>query len=182
MEEKIIGPYKVTDSKIVYENPWISVREDSVIRPGGKTGIFGVVTMVAGSSVLPLDDEGNVYLVKEFKYGITRESIEVISGAFDKNETPLACAKRELEEELGLRAEEWIDLGYVDPFTTVVNSPNHMFLAKGLKKYEAHPDDGEQLKLLKVSFEKALEMVLSGEITHSASCVTILKAARELGK
>lgn len=159
----------------MYENPWISVREDSVIKPGGSRGIFGVVTMLPGVTVVPVDGEGNVTLIREFKYAVGRETLEAISGGIDGDETPLEAAKRELREECGLEAEEWKDFGTIDPFTTVVNSPNHLFLARILKEGPSAPDAGELLRALKVPFAEAYRMVLRGEITHGASCVAILK-------
>ena len=105
------GPFKIIASREVYKNPWIRVREDKVVRPGGTRGIFGVVEMKAGSSVLALTDDNQVYLVKEYKYGIERYSVELASGALEDRESPRAAAKRELEEELGLKADTWINLG-----------------------------------------------------------------------
>lgn len=176
------GPYTFLATREVYRNPWIRVREDKVLRPGGKEGIFGVVEMVAGSSVLPVDNEGNVYLVSEYKYGIERESLEVMSGALASGETPLEAAQRELKEELGLTASQWDDLGCVDPFTTIVKSPNHLFLAQGLAQGSSSPDEGEELRTVKISLDEALARVMAGEITHAGSCVLILKAVRLLGK
>ncbi len=106
------GPWQVINTDIKYENPWISVREDKVIRPDGKQGIFGVVTMVAGSSVLPVDEKGNVFLTKEYHYGVERTTIEVVSGAIDEGESPLEAAKRELKEEVGLVATTWTAQGF----------------------------------------------------------------------
>jgi 8-oxo-dGTP pyrophosphatase MutT (NUDIX family) len=170
------NPFKLVSSKSVYKNRWISVREDSVIRPGGQNGLFGVIEMVAGSSVLPIDVDDNVLLVKEFKYAVGRESIEVISGGIDKGETPLDAAKRELREEVGVDAAQWTELGSVDPFTTIVSSPNHIFLAQGLSHFDAKPDEGEILERIAMPYQQALDMVMGGEITHAASCVLILKA------
>ena len=176
------GPYTVMSSRVAYKNPWIRVREDAVIRPGGTEGVFGVVEMVAGSSVLPIASDGSVYLVEEYKYGIGRSSLEVISGALDDCEAPVEAAKRELEEELGLTAKSWRDLGVVDPFTTVVHSPNYLFLAQELGTGRTNPDEGEEVHAVRMSFDEALRRVLTCEITHSASCVVILKAARLLGR
>lgn len=170
------NPFKLVSSKSVYKNRWISVREDNVVRPGGQNGIFGVIEMVAGSSILPIDVDNNVLLVKEFKYAVNRETIEVISGGIDKDETPLDAAKRELREEVGVDAADWTDLGSVDPFTTIVSSPNHIFLAQGLSHFDAKPDEGEVLERITMPYEQALKMVMDGEITHAASCVLILKA------
>jgi 8-oxo-dGTP pyrophosphatase MutT (NUDIX family) len=171
-----VNPFKLLTSTKIYKNPWISVREDKVIRPGGKEGIFGVVEIAPGSSVLPMDDDGNVFLVKEYKYGIQRATVEVISGGMDKDETPLMAAVRELREEVGVEAKEWIELGSIDPFTTIVSSPNYLFLAKGLDHSEPKPDEGETLEHIKIPFKQALSMVRNGKITHAASCVLILRA------
>jgi ADP-ribose pyrophosphatase len=130
----INGPWKIKSSREKYKNPWIRVREDQVIRPDGEDGIFGVVEMVAGISVLPLDDNGLVYLTKEFHYAIGQDSIEVVSGAIDKGESSLVAAKRELKEELGIEAKNWVDLGLLNPFTTVIKSPATMYLATKIKE------------------------------------------------
>lgn len=179
---KTNGPWKIKGSQVKYKNPWISVREDQVIRPDGKDGIFGVVEIVAGVSVLPLDDNGFVYLTKEFHYAIEQDSIEVVSGAIDKGETALEAAKRELKEELGAEAKEWIDLGMLNPFTTVVKSPATMYLAKGIVFSEAKPEGTEKIDMLKVKFDDAVKMVMESEITHGQSCVLILKASEYLRK
>lgn len=174
MENK--GPFQVLSSEQVYRNPWISVREDKVIRPGGNEGIFGVIEMQTGSTVLAIDEENMIYLVKEYKYGIEKDSMELMSGAIDEGESPLDAAKRELEEEIGIEAKEWVDFGLVNPFTTIVNSPNYMFLAMGITKSEQNLDEGEVLEIEKVPFSEAVNMVMKSEITHAASCVLILKA------
>jgi ADP-ribose pyrophosphatase len=175
------NPFAITDTREVYKNRWMTVREDRVIRPGGQPGIFGVVQMIAGASVLPVTERDTVWLVREYKYAIERPSLEVISGGVDGDELPVECARRELQEETGLIAAHWDDLGRLDPFTTVVNSPNHMFVARGLTVVAATPDPGEHLELVELAFSEAIELVMRGEITHGASCTTILKAARMCG-
>jgi 8-oxo-dGTP pyrophosphatase MutT (NUDIX family) len=179
---KTNGPWKIKDSKEKYNNPWIKVREDQVVRPDGKDGIFGIVEMVAGVSVLPLDDNEFVYLTKEFHYAIEQDSIEVVSGAIDNNENSLEAAKRELKEELGIEAEEWIELGLVNPFTTVVKSPATLYLSRNIRFSEANPEGTEKINILKVKFDDALKMVMESKITHGPSCVLILKAAKHLKK
>jgi ADP-ribose pyrophosphatase len=180
MMNKIKGPFEFLSRKTVYSNPWLEVYEDKVIRPGGREGYFGVVQMKAGSSVLAITDNNEAYLVKEYKYAIERESVELMSGALEENETPLDGARRELKEELGLEARDWIDLGVVDPFTTLISSPNYMFLALGITEGKRNPDEGEVLEVLKVPFAEVVDMVMRSEISHSASCVLILKAQQYL--
>lgn len=171
---KKYGPWLVTKSVLKYRNPWITVREEKVTKPGGKKGIFGIVKMVAGVSILPLDDKGFVYLTEAFHYAIGKKSIEVASGGIDKGEKPLVAAKRELKEELGIKAGEWIDLGTMDPFTTVVKSPAKLYLVR--KLVFGPPEDTEIIKVFKIKINKAVEMVMKSKITHGQSCVLILKA------
>lgn len=174
------GPFTITDSKEVYKNPWISVREDKIIHPNGKEGFFGIVEMVPGVSILALDEDNNVYLTEGFHYAHGVDSLETVSGAIDAGETPLEAAKRELQEEIGMVAEEWIDLGVVNPFTTVISSPATVFLAKGIRTEAGMKDEGELIITKKIPFDKAVEMVMDSTITHAQSCVLILKAARYL--
>src|SRR3954453_11171767 len=126
------GPWTIQESKPIYRNPFIEVVEDRVVRPDGQPGIYGTVAMTPGVAVLPVDEEGMSYLTREFRYAIGRESIEVAGGGIDEGESPLEAARREAREELGIEASEWINLGSIDPFTAVVHSPAHLFLARGL--------------------------------------------------
>ena len=174
------NPYRLVSTLEVYRNPWIRVREDRVLRADGGNGLFGVVEMKSGASVLAIDDEGFAYLVDEFKYGVQRVSTEAISGGIEPGETPLQTARRELKEEVGLEAREWLDLGVIDPFTTTLNCPNYLFLALGVTPGERSPDEGEELELRRRPFRAAMEMVWRGEITHAASCVLMFKADRLL--
>jgi 8-oxo-dGTP pyrophosphatase MutT (NUDIX family) len=182
MSLKVNGPWKIKKSIEKYKNPWIKVIEDQVIRPDGKDGIHSVIEMVNGVSVLPLDNEGFVYITKQFRYSLGKESIEVVSGAIDKNEKPLQTAKRELEEELGIVANEWTNLGLVNPFTSIVKSSATLFLARKLSFKESNQDGTENIDLIKIKFEDALNMVMKSEITHGQSCILILKAAKYLQK
>lgn len=170
-----IGPYDILHSRPVYENPWLKVREDRVKHRRGEEAVFGVVTMRPGVTVLPMDDSGGVRLVREFKYGIGEPTLEAVSGAIESGETPEQAGLREIGEEVGLIAAEWVDMGLVNPFTTVINSPNHMFLARKLSEIRHRLNPREQLEIVEMPFPDALQAVLDGTITHAASCVLILK-------
>lgn len=176
MEEKK-GPWTVKSTEVKYKNPWIEVREDKVIRPDGKDGICGVVTMKSGVTVLPYDSEGNVYLAEGYHYATERVAVEVPGGGIDGGESVLEAAKRELQEEMGLVAAQWTDLGFIDPFTMVIASPNFLYLARDLTKGDSNQEGTENIRLLKVPFEEALAWAMSGKISHGASVAVILKTA-----
>jgi len=152
------------------------VREDQVLRPNGDPGIYGVITMPAGSCILPLDNEGNVYLVRQYRYGVERETYEAIAGSTEGKD-PIESARKELKEETGITAKEIIALGFIDPFTSVVNSPDYLFLARDISFGESELEGTEaDLKVEKVPYLIALQWVMESKITHSASVAVILKA------
>lgn len=158
-----------------YKDAWLEVNVDQVVRPDGKPGTFATVRMKPGVSVLAMDHLGQVYLTSEYRYAVERESIEVVSGGIDENELPPAAARRELREELGIEAAQWIDLGQVDPLTSAINSPATLFLARQLTLVEPEPEGTEIIKVLKLDLSEAVGMVMKSEITHGPSCVLILK-------
>ena len=170
------GPWTVEETARVYRTPWVEVVEDKVIRPDGTPGLFTTVRMRPGVSVLALDEEGFVQLTSEYRYAVERESVEVVSGGVEDDETPLDAAKRELREELGLEAREWIDLGPVDPFTSIVLAPARLYLARGLTHGREEREATEVISVLRVPLSDAVEMVARGRVTHGPSCVLILRA------
>ncbi len=174
------GPWQIVQSHQIFKDAWLEVRQDDVIRPDGAPGTHDVVFLKPGVSVLAVDDENRVYLTDEFHYGVGRNTIEVVSGGREPDETPFAAARRELEEELGIVAEDWIELGSFDPFTTMICAPAVMFLARRLQFGESRPEGTENIRCVTLAFDEALAMVMDGRITHGPSCVVILKAARLL--
>lgn len=174
------GPWLIKGTIPKYKNNWIEVSEDQVIRPDGKPGIFGVVKMVPGVAVLPIDDQGFVYLTEEFRYALSKNSIETAGGAIDLGEEPLQAAQRELEEELGIIAEEWLALGLLNPHTSVICSPSYLFLAKKLRFTQPHQEGTEVIRVRKMRFDDAVRMVLDSTITHGPTSVLILKAKEYL--
>ncbi len=174
------GPWTIQDTTRIYQHLLIEVFEDKVIKPDGQPGTYATVNAAAGSSVLALDAEGFVYLAKEFRYAIGRESVEVVGGTIDEGETPLEAARRELKEELGIEAGEMVEMGCVDPMTSILDSPSHLFLARNLKFKEKEQEGSESIETVKVSLSEAVRMVMDNEITHGSSGLLILKANRYL--
>ena len=170
------GPWTIENTVQQYQDAFITVTEDQVIRPDGKPGTYGTVSMKPGVAVLPVEADGNVYLVKQFRYVLGQESLEVVTGAMESNEPDLEAAQRELEEEVGILAQDWHSLGKFDIDTSIVHCPVHLFLAKQLSFTEAHREGTETMETCKVPLEQAVKMVMESTITHAPSCVLILKA------
>jgi ADP-ribose pyrophosphatase len=180
--KRYVGPYEILMSRPVYENPWMKLREDEARHRSGEEATFGVVTMKPGVTVLPMGDDGSVHLVREFRYAVGEATLEAVSGAIESGEAPEQAGLREIGEEVGLVAAEWIDMGVVNPFTTVVHSPNHMFLARQLSTLRRTAATGDHVEEVRMPFADAVEAVLRGEITHGASCVLILKTQQFLSR
>ena len=170
------GSWMIQRRKLQYKNPWIEVYEDDVIRPDGNKGIHVFMSLKPGVSIFPLDSKGNVYLTKEFHYGVGKVTIEAVAGGVDKGEEFLQAAQRELAEELGIKAQEWIDLGSSDPLTGYLHCPHKLYLARKLIFGKQNMEGSESIESIKVSLAQAVEMVMASEITNSISCALILKA------
>jgi ADP-ribose pyrophosphatase len=176
------GPWQIVESHLIYRDPWIDVRKDDVLRPDGQPGIHSVIRLKPGVTVLALDEAGAVYLTEEFHYAVGRVTLEAVSGGIDQGEDAPTTARRELREELGIAADDWLDLGSVDPFTTNVVSPTQLYLARRLTFLPSAPEGTERIRCVKLPLTEALAMVMDGRITHGPTCVAVLKASLLLGE
>lgn len=178
MDDRFSNPWRMLKTRVVYDNPWIRVREDDVIRPDGAPGIYGVVHYKNRAiGVLPVDEEGYTYLVGQYRYTLDSYSWEIPEGGGAEGEDPVEAAKRELREETGLEARAWRTLARAHLSNSVGDEDAIIFLATDLLRGEAEPEGTEKLELMRVKFEEALRMVLDGEITDSMSVIAILRYA-----
>lgn len=176
------NPWQTLNKQVVYDNDWIRVREDNVIRPDGKPGIYGIVQYKNKAiGILPIDEDGYVYLVGQYRYPLEQYSWEIPEGGCPEGEEPLQAAQRELLEETGLTADNWQLLGTAHLSNSVSNEEAFFFLATGLKQGIAQPDGTEELEYKRVKFTEALQMVASGEITDALSVLAINSYAVQVG-
>ncbi len=174
------NPRTTLGSRTVYDNPWISVREDKVINPSGGEGIYGVVEFKNQAiAIVPVDDEGNTYLVGQYRYPLKRYSWEVPMGGQLIGEDPKAGALRELEEETGLKASKLTEILQVDLSNCVSNETGTAYIAEGLSQGETNFDETEDLKIRKLPLKDAIEMVKNGVITDCFSVAALLKVGAD---
>jgi ADP-ribose pyrophosphatase len=171
--EEFDNPWEKLSTKVVYDNPWIRVREDAVMRPDGQPGIYGVVHFKNIAVGVLAVEAGELYLVGQFRYTLERYSWEIPEGGCPEGEDPLQAARRELEEETGLRAKQWTKMGEAHLSNSVSDELAIWFLARELEQLERCPEGTEKLLVQRVSLEKALEMINSGEITDALSMLAI---------
>ena len=165
-------------SEQVYDGVLLDVRRDEVRLPNGETSGREWIKHPGASAVVPIDADGQVVLLKQFRFGPGREFWEVPAGKFDEDgEAALDVAKRELAEEAGVEAAEWTRLGQTFPAIGYSDETIHLFLAEGLSKTEEHVDDDEFVEPFRMPFAEAVAMARRGEIEDAKSCVALLLAA-----
>lgn len=176
------NPWKTLKVSTVYENPWIRVEHHDIVNPAGKDGVYGVVHFKNRAiGIIPIDKEGNTWLIGQYRYALNEYSWEIPMGGGPNELDLLESAKRELKEETGLIAEKWTQIMRIHTSNSVTDELGYVYLAKDLTQGETEFDETEVLQIRKLPFSEALNMVMSGEITDSLSIAGILKAARILG-
>lgn len=168
-------------SRIVYKNKWIRVREDSIIRPSGSKGIYGVVQTSGSSAIAALNKKKEIILIKQWRYPLQHATIELPWGGRNSRESHLSAAKRELCEETGLTAKKWKSLGYINGCPGVVQEDTRLFLAKDLKQHQFTLDANEQHEqILTVPIKTAYEWACTGKINDATTIAGIVRVKKSL--
>jgi 8-oxo-dGTP pyrophosphatase MutT (NUDIX family) len=176
------NPWRTKSSRVAYQNRWIRVREDEVIRPDGGAGIYGVVEIRPSVGVVAINERDEIVLVGQWRYSVNRYSWEVPRGGSYPGETNmLEVAKRELAEEAGVAAQHWEVVGPVDVCNGVADDVQTLFLATGLSATEMRPDPEEEIAVEWRPFEEAIHMAMDGRITEVCSVAAILRVAWRRG-
>ncbi len=169
---------KRLDGEIKYSGVIVRVRLDRAELENGKIVRREVVEHPGGVGILPIEEDGTCYLVRQFRYPFSRQLLEIPAGKLEYGEEPLGCAVRELGEETGFTADEMIDLGacYTSPgFSSEVL---HLYLARGLHAGKRHLDEDEFLNVEKHSLGELLGMADRNELPDAKTVIAVLKAAR----
>lgn len=171
------SPWTTRSIEEVYDNPWIKLTHREVITPGGSEGVYGVVHFKNQAiGIVPLDEEGNTWLVGQYRYTLGRYSWEIPEGGCPIGaESPLESARRELLEETGLQAASWQHIMDFHTSNSVTDEAGAIFLARGLAQGQPSPEDTEDLRVRKLPFAEALQMACTGEITDLMSIAGLLR-------
>ena len=170
------NPWKTISGKLVYDNPWINLTEYEVITPAGTPGIYGKVHFKnIAIGVIVIDENGNTYLVGQYRFPLNEYSWEIPEGGCPEGTDYLTAAKRELKEETGFEAKNWTEILRMHVSNSVSDEYAVVYVAQDLRAGEAEPEDTEKLAVQKMPFSQALQWVMNGKITDSITVAAILK-------
>ena len=171
-------PWKTMSTRPIYQNRWLSLREDLVELPNGRTTIYGVVSCGECVGVLPFLDSETVLMVRQYRYVVGRTTWEMPTGGVHAGESVEEAAQRELAEETGYRAGRLTHVNTYHTSKSVMDETAHLFLGDEMVKLALPADETEFIEILPVSFREVLGRVLSGEIVDSMTIIAVLHAAR----
>jgi ADP-ribose pyrophosphatase len=164
----------------VFSGRVFKVEIQQVLLPDERIARREIVRHNGGACVLALDDEGQVYLVRQYRKPFEAELLEIPAGKLEAGEKPIDCARRELLEETGLRAENLVSLAVLYPSPGYTSEALTIYLATGLTKGTACLDEGEYLVLQRMPLTDALSMLDRGEIRDAKTQVALLTLARKM--
>ena len=169
------------DGETIYDGKIIRVEKWRVSLPDGREAAREVVIHKGAAAIVPVDAQGMVTLVRQHRVALDTFTWEIPAGKLDSvSEDPLDCAKRELEEETGLRAANWRRLSHVITTPGFCTEQISIYLATELSQHEAHADQDEFLRLNKMPLDEAVNRVMAGEFRDAKTCLGLLMAARVL--
>lgn len=177
MHKKTGGWIRLSED-VVYENPWIKVTHEDVLRPNQTSGIYGVVHFKSNAvGIVPIDAAGNTWLVRQSRYTLDCFTWEIPEGGSPLGESPLATAKRELQEEVGLEADDWKQIMSMHLSNSVTDEIGYLFIARQLREVEQSLEDTEDITVKKMPLKEAFSMVMTGEITDALSVAALMHVA-----
>jgi len=176
------NPWTTLTSREVYSNKWIRVTEHDVLNPAGGKGIYGKVHFKNKAiGIIPVDENGNTWLVGQYRYTLNEYSWEIPEGGGDKAFSPLEAGKRELLEETGIEAKEWDLILEMDLSNSATDEQAYIFVARQLNFYSPKPDEDEQLTIKKIPFKHLFNEVIEGKHLDSLTVAGVLKLGFLLG-
>ena len=176
--DELKNPWTILTQSTVYENDWIRVQHHDVLGPHGGQGIYGTVHFKhQATGVVPIDENGNVILVGQYRFPLNAYSWEIPEGGGSHSSTTLESAQRELREECGVIAENWKEILVMDLSNSVSDEGCTAFLVWELSAVPSEPDETEKLQVKRVPFWDAVERAKKGEIRDAISVAALTRVA-----
>ena len=172
----------MVSSQTIASGGMLTVKRDQVRLPNGNTSQREYVVHPGAVVVVPILPNGNLILEKQFRYALHQVFIELPAGKIDANENILSTGQRELLEETGYTATDWIYLGHQHPCIGYSNEVIHMYVARGLVVGNRQLDEDEHLEVFDLPFAQALAMIKNGEITDGKTIIALYTAEKYLAK
>lgn len=170
------NPWQSLSKEIIYDNKWITLTHEEVITPTKTKGIYGSVHLKNYAiGIVPIDEDGNTWLVGQYRYPLKKYSWEIPEGGGLLEDDILLSAQRELREEVGLIANKWTLIGTTNTSNSVTDEIAYLFVAQELSITASEPDETEQLQIKKLSLLSAFGMALAGEIQDAMSLIALMK-------
>ncbi len=167
---------KTISSKTAYEGKIFKIKSDTVLLENNTEAIREVIMHHGGVCVVPVTDENEIIMVRQFRYPFADIITEIPAGKLNPGEDHFECGRRELLEETGMTAESMTYIGYTTPLPAYCTEKIHLYIAKGLTFSSQSLDADEFLDVIKIPFEKAVDMVINNELTDAKTQVAIMKA------
>ncbi len=167
---------KTINSEIKFEGKIIDVRIENVELPNGNTGYREFVDHPGGVGIVAITNDNKILMVKQYRKAVEKEILEIPAGKLEKGEDPPECGKRELEEETGYKANEFVYLGYLYPSPGFANETTHLYLARDLYKGKVNPDEDEFLDIFEISTEEIYSSIMKNEINDAKTIIGFFKA------
>ena len=175
------NPWHTLDSTTAYDNNWLTVRHENVLTPAGTPGIYGVVSFKNKAiGIVPIDADGNTYLVGQYRYPLNEYSWEIPEGGCPLGTDPLESAKRELQEETGFVAATWTQIARIHTSNSATDEEGFIYIAQDLTPGPDDPEETERLQVRKLPLSEAVQMVMRSEITDAISMTGLLMASKIL--
>lgn len=165
---------KITSQKTVFKGLYFEVKENKLDFGNGVLRTHHDIYRAPAVSVFPLTESYEIYLIRQYRYILGKEITEAIAGMVDGDESPIEAAKRELQEEAGITAQEVTEMRQVSIGASFYFATQHLILAKGLTVGESHPEETERITRVKLSLDEAVQKVMQGEISTASSIIGIL--------
>lgn len=169
-------PYERRSHREIYRNPWLAVEVHDIVHPTGAAGEHLLLKTPAASGVLLIEGEECI-LERQPRFGARCEVLEIVKGGADSGETPLECAQRELREELGLEAADWMPLGDAYEIPSIMDAPVTLFLARGLTSVGAQPEANERIDAVRMPLAHAVAQAADGTITDAVTVTALFRYA-----